>query len=348
MITLQERISAFSQLGNVLGHFKEKKEWDGYNVGLSKDEFSHFNQTIQTVKRFNGWFTEKNVREAINSLSEMLEEEELEKWVSQYTFKNIRSKKVAIIMAGNIPLVGFHDFLSVLMAGHDVVMKLSSNDNVLFPEVIKLLIKIEPRFESKIDIVNTLQDFDAVIATGSDNSSVYFESYFGSYPHIIRKNRTSIAVLNGTETEIELKELAKDVFQYFGLGCRNITKVYVPKGYDLDHLFKAFYDWKEIMNHNKYANNYDYNKALYLLNKEELIENGFLLLKEDEGLHSPLGALFYEYYDNEQSLQNRLKANKDQIQCVVSKTNTPFGKAQKPSLMDYADGVDTMSFLTGL
>lgn len=347
MISLQERIVAFSQLGKTLKHFAVDSQWENYQSGLTKEEFNHFNQVIKSVNRHNGWFTENNVRLAIEAISEMLSLNKLTEWVANYQMK-AQPKTVAIIMAGNIPLVGFHDFLSVLISGHSVMIKMSSNDKLLFPELVKILIKIEPRFEERIIFSEKLQDFDAVIATGSDNSAVYFESYFGKYPNIIRKNRTSIAILEGSETEEELKELSKDVFQYFGLGCRNITKVYLPQDYDLNHLFKAFYDWKEIINHNKYANNYDYNKAIYLLNKVDLIENGFLLLKEDEGLHSPLGALFYERYQNMEDLNKLIENKKEELQCIVSKKHIPFGKAQSPELWDYADGVDTLAFLDTL
>lgn len=348
MLSIDERIVAFSQLGKVLSYFKEDKDWETYKCGLNEEEFKQFNQLIKTVHRKNGWFTEDNVRKSISAISLMLNNEKLVKWLANYDLNKVNEKKIAIIMAGNIPLVGFHDFLSVLISGHKVVMKLSSNDNVLFPFLIKILLEIEPRFESRIEIVEKLTGFDAVIATGSNNSAIYFENYFSKYPHIIRKNRTSIAIIDGNETKEDLNNLAKDVFQYFGLGCRNITKVFVPKDYDLNNLFKAFYHWKEIINHNKYANNYDYNKAIYLMNKVELIENGFLLMKEDEGLHSPLGVLFYEKYNSKEDLKLKIDSSKEELQCIVSKIDIPFGKAQEPELWDYADGVDTIQFLSSL
>lgn len=348
MILLQERLSAFIQLGKTLSYFNTEQKWTSFECGLSEEEFNQFNNVIKNVYQTNGWFTETNVRYALSSISSMLEEEKLNQWITPYTFNELKPKKVAVIMAGNIPLVGFHDFLSILISGHKVLIKLSSNDQILFPKVIEILLKIDPRFKEDIAVVQKLTDFDAVIATGSNNSAVYFETYFGKYPHIIRKNRTSIAILDGTESPEELKKLSNDIFQYFGLGCRNITKIYIPLSYNLDLLFAAFYDWKDIIHHNKYANNYDYNKAIYLMNKENLVENGFLLLKQDEGLHSPLGVLFYEEYKTLSELNIKLEGYRDELQCIVSKTEIPFGKSQEPELWDYADHIDTLKFLKAL
>jgi hypothetical protein len=346
---LQERIQAFSQLGKALSFFETKQPWPGYDSGLTEGEYDKFNELIATVHHFNGWFLEENVRQSIGALKLMLDKNKLEKWVTKYDkLQEPKNKTAAIIMAGNIPLVGFHDFLSVLISGCKVKAKLASDDNKLLPYITDMLIKIEPKFKEYITFVTRLNDFDAIIATGSDNSARYFESYFGKYPHIIRKNRTSIAVINGNETEEELDGLAKDVFSYFGLGCRNVTKVFVPKDYDLDNLFKVFFKWKDISNNNKYANNYDYNKAVYLMNKIELIENGFLMLKEDEGLHSPLSVLFYQYYSDTKEVQDYIENNKEKLQCIVSQKETPFGKAQQPELWDYADGIDTLSFLASI
>jgi hypothetical protein len=345
-MVLQERVKAFIQLGKVLSFFSDNKTWEGFESGLNEEEFNQFNNLIITVHHHNGWFVEENVRQSLKAISTMLQEDNLTKWLGEYSFlEKEDSSTVAIIMAGNIPLVGFHDFLSVLISGNKVLVKLASDDNKLLPHVCNLLNKIEPKFEKLISFGTRLENFDAIIATGSDNSARYFESYFGKYPHIIRKNRTSVAVVTGEETEKELEGLAKDVFSYFGLGCRNVTKVLVPKGYDLNNLFKAFFPWKDIAVNNKYANNYDYNKAVYLMNKIELIENGFLLLKEDEGLHSPLAVLFYQYYNDKTEVDEFIATNKEKLQCIVSKTGVPFGKAQRPDLWDYADGIDTLSFL---
>lgn len=347
-MNLEERKNAFVQLGNVLKHFTSKRDWTDHSCGLTKEEFESFNALILKSKVHNGWFTEENVRESIKGITSMLSEEKLSKWTSNYKFSESKDKKVGVIMAGNIPLVGFHDALCVLITGNTLLAKLSSEDSILFPALIEILINIEPRFKDRIQLVFKLEDFDAVIATGSDNSARYFESYFGKYPNIIRKNRTSVAVFNGKETEEELSSFAEDVFLYFGKGCRNVTKLYLPKGFDLDKLFNSFFKYKEIINHNKYANNYDYNKAIYLMNQIELIENGFVLLKEDNSLHSPLSVLNYEFYSSEKELEKSLKENKDSIQCVVGKNFIPFGKAQKPEVWDYADNVDTLKFLLSL
>ncbi len=347
-MNLADRKNAFVQVGKILSHFTENKEWESHSCGLTKEEYENFNTLILKSKVHNGWFTEDNVRKSIEGISLMLEEEKLNKWIEAYDFSNSPNKKVGVIMAGNIPLVGFHDALCVLISGNTLLAKLSSEDAILFPAVMEILITIEPRFKEKIQFVQKLEGFDAVIATGSDNSARYFESYFGKYPNIIRKNRTSVAVFNGNETEAELKNFADDVFLYFGKGCRNVTKLYLPIGFDLDKIFGSFFKYKEIITHNKYANNYDYNKAIYLMNQIELIENGFVLLKEDESLHSPLSVLNYQFYKDENELESLLNKENESIQCIVGKNHIPFGKAQKPEVWEYADNVDTMEFLLSL
>ncbi len=255
-------------------------------------------------------------------------------------------------MAGNIPLVGFHDFLSVLIAGHSVVVKQSSNDKHFLPLITKYLEHVEPSFKGAIAFTEEkLTDFDAAIATGSNNTARYFDYYFGKYPNIIRKNRNSITVVTGNETEAELKGLGEDVFRYFGLGCRSVSKLFVLKGYDFDQLFKAIFEYSDIINYKKYQNNYDYNKAVYLMSEFDLLENGFLMLKEDKSYSSPIASLFYEYYDDVDSLQEKLRQDEDDIQCIVSnalENAVPFGQTQQPSLTDYADGVDTLEFLSEL
>ncbi|CDF79157.1 acyl-CoA reductase [Formosa agariphila KMM 3901] len=253
-------------------------------------------------------------------------------------------------MAGNIPLVGFHDFISVLMSGHDVVVKQSSNDKHLLPYLAKYLEYVEPEFKSKINFVEgTLENFDAVIATGSDNTARYFEYYFKDKPSIIRKNRNSVAVLTGTETPEELEGLADDIFRYYGLGCRNVSKLYVPENYDFQGFFHAMYKWNHVINDHKYANNYDYNKAVYLMSEFEMLENGFLMIKEDKSFSSPIATVFYEYYNDVNELKTELISKKSDIQCIVSKDfidyEIVFGNTQSPDLWDYADNVDTMGFL---
>ena len=348
---LENRINTFVEFGNFLSQFSrdriEKKE----SVLFNEIFFEAFEMQLTRAKNFNGWFTEDNLLYAFESWSNLLTLNNLKSWTSTYNFKN-NAKKVAIIMAGNIPLVGFHDFLSVLIAGHSVVVKQSSNDKHFLPLIAKYLEHVEPSFKGAITFTEEkLTDFDAAIATGSNNTARYFDYYFGKYPNIIRKNRNSIAVVTGNETEAELKGLGEDVFRYFGLGCRSVSKLFVPKGYDFDQLFKAIFEYSDIINYKKYQNNYDYNKAVYLMSEFDLLENGFLMLKEDKSYSSPIASLFYEYYDDVDSLQEKLRQDEDDIQCIVSnglENAVPFGQTQQPSLTDYADGVDTLEFLSEL
>ena len=313
--------------------------------------FDAFNLQLKRAKEFNGWFTEDNILYAFESWSNLLTESNLNDWISNYSL-NSNNKVVAVVMAGNIPLVGFHDFLSVLLSGHAIIVKQSSNDKYFLPLIAKYIEKVEPGFNKRITFTEgKLTDFDAAIATGSNNTARYFEYYFGKYPNIIRRNRNSVAVLTGDESEEDLGGLGEDIFRYFGLGCRSVSKLFVPKDYDFDHLFKAIYKYKDIIEYKKYANNYDYNKAVYLMSEFQLLENGFLMLKEDQSYSSPIASLFYEYYDGLPSLKQKLDDDKEQIQCVVSnslESSVEFGKTQQPALTDYADGVDTMSFLSSL
>lgn len=347
-MNLEERKIAFIQLGKILQNFVQNKDWIDFSGGLTEAEHTDFNYLILKSKSLNGWFTEENVRKAINGIVNLLNPDKLEIWLSNYQFDSEKNKNVGVIMAGNIPMVGFHDALCVLLSGNILVGKLSSEDNLLIPAILEFLVKIEPRFKSKINFVSRLNDIDAVIATGSNNSARYFETYFGKYPNIIRQNRTSIAFITGDETEEELKAFANDVFLYFGKGCRNVTKILVPTGYDLDNLFKAFYPYKDIINHNKYANNYDYHKAIYLMNQTPILENGFLMMMENDSLHSPLSILNYQYYGNKKEALAYIETHKEEIQCVVGTDYVPFGKAQLPEANDYADGEDTLKFLLSL
>ena len=331
-MNLEERIKAFSQLG----HF------------FSDEITDDFAEKLKDAEIKNPWFTEENTKAAIGAWAKLLTSENLNAWLSPYHLTDsLKPKNVLIIMAGNIPLVGFHDFLSVLISGNRAVIKLSSEDKTLLPFIIDKLIDIAPEFEDKIAFTTDVKDkqFDSVIDIGSDMSDKYFDYYFKNAKKIIRKNRKSVAILDGTESKKELEELAIDVFAYFGLGCRNVSKLFLPKDYDLDQLFEAFYPYQDVMEHNKYANNYDYNKAIYLMGSHEIIENGFLLLKEDTSLQSPLAMLHYEYYSNLDKVKNFIEENKQQLQCVVSKNDIPFGQTQQPKLWDYADGVDTIDFL---
>ena len=346
---LQQRINAFVKLGAFLSQFKQddiKKNDAVIGNDLFFDGFKH---QIKLAKEHNGWFTQNNILFSLESWSNALTNKAINQWTDKYNFNSMDSKTVAIIMAGN-PLVGFHDFLSVLVSGHSVLVKQSSNDKHLLPFLAKYLEVIEPSFKGKIKFTEEkLEDFDAVIATGSDNTARYFEYYFKDKPSIIRKNRNSVAVLTGTETKEQLEALSDDIFRYYGLGCRNVSKLFVPNGYNFEAFFAAVYKWHSIIHENKYANNYDYNKAVYLMSEFDLLENGFLMIKEDESYASPIATLFYEYYENSNDLGRKLAASKDNIQCIVAKgfsnNEIKFGDTQKPQLWDYADNVDTVEFL---
>lgn len=341
-------------LGKFLAQFAFFPYKEDKNMPSGNDlQFEKFKETLKLAEQQNDWFTPENLQFACKSWAEALTEENLKKWLKKYDFSKVTPKKVAIIMAGNIPLVGLHDFLSVLIAGHKAIVKLSSDDKIILPFIANYLQQINPIWKNCFEFTDEkIIDFDAVIATGSDNTARYFEYYFGKKPHIIRKNRNSVAILTGKETEKELFELGKDVFTYFGLGCRSVSKVFVPKEYDFDHLFKAIYPFKDIINGQKYANNYDYNKAVYLMSLFKLRENGFLILKEDTSYASPIATLFYEYYNDLDSLKEQLLNDTEKIQCIVANgfiaNEIPFGKTQQPQLWDYADDVDTVKFLTNL
>jgi hypothetical protein len=319
---------------------------------LSKTE--EFNDIFDKAEQQNSWFTRANVIFAFKSWSEALSENNVQQWLSQYQLPQTTSpKKILIIMAGNLPLVGFHDLLCVLVAGHKAIVKLSSDDGVLLPYLIKQMKAFAPEWAEAVAFTDDkVTEYDAVIATGSDNTARYFEYYFGKKPHIIRKNRHSVAVLTGEETPEELQDLGKDIFLYYGLGCRSVSKLFVPQGYDFDLLFQAIYPYKDIIEEQKYANNYDYNKAVYLMSLYKLLENGFLLLKEDEHYGSPIATLFYEYYTNKEALKKKLATDREKIQCVVGHNfidgEIPFGQTQTPKLWDYADGVNTLTFLLNL
>lgn len=350
-MNLEQRIEAFAKLGKFFEQFTTTKIERTENTEFNTTLFDAFKMQIDRAQEFNGWFTKDNVLKAFESWSAALCSENLYKWTSKYNFNKIRQpKSIAIVMAGNIPLVGFHDFLSVLISGHNAVVKLSSNDKHFLPLVAKFLEYNHPYFKNKIIFTEEkLTDFDAVIATGSNNSARYFEHYFGKYPHIIRKNRNSVAILTGNETQKELALLGEDIFQYFGLGCRSVSKLFVPKNYNFDVLFKALYKFKDIINYKKYENNYDYNKAVYLMSLFNILENGFVMLKEDPNYASPIATIFYEYYEDFEILKTKLSSESDQIQCVVCNENVvdfvKFGQTQRPKLWNYADGIDTLDFL---
>lgn len=347
---LQQRINAFAKLGAFLCQFNTEGIQKNDDVEANDLFFDGFKHQIKLAKEHNGWFTEANVLFSLESWSRALSLDNLVSWTNNYTFNTLEPKRIGIIMAGNIPLVGFHDYLSVLISGHHVVVKQSTNDKHLLPFLAKYLEIVAPEFKGRITFTeDKLEDFDAVIATGSNNTARYFEYYFKDHPAIIRKNRNSVAVIKGDETKEQLEALSNDIFRYYGLGCRSVSKLFVPKGYNFDAFFNAVYKWHPIIHEAKYANNYDYNKAVYLMSEFEMLENGFLIVKEDKSYASPIATVFYEYYDSEDQLKQKLTADKDDIQCIVANEfmagEVSFGETQKPQLWDYADNVDTVEFL---
>ena len=350
MNRIQNRIQAFVQLGTFLSQFSEKGIVKKENIAHNDLFFDGLKHQIKLASESNSWFTKENILFSLENWSKALTHKNLIDWTS--SLKNPKAtKNIAIIMAGNIPLVGFHDFLSVLISGHSVLVKQSSNDKHLLPFLAKYLEFIDPNLKGCIRFTEeNLSNYDAVIATGSNNTARYFEYYFKDKPNIIRKSRNSAAILTGNETTEELIALSEDVFRYFGLGCRNVSKLFVPKGYNFDAFFNGMFAKKEIISNAKYANNYDYNKAVYLMSLFDLLENGFLMLKEDSSYSSPIATVFYEYYEDMDQLKDQLLKDSEKIQCIVSNgvlaDEVPFGKTQEPQLWDYADGVNTLEFLS--
>jgi len=347
----------FVELGKFLSQFTLNEQVQFSNVHHNDLYFEKFKDLLALSQSHNGWFTPEQVYFAVESWAKALREDNINKWLSAYPIDcaqgNKTVKTIGLILSGNIPLVGFHDFLSVLISGHKVLVKASSNDQHLIAFLTDYLISIEPELSNYISFTDgKLENFDAIIATGSNNTARYFEFYFKDKPSIIRKNRNSVAVLNGNESHEDLVNLGEDIFRYFGLGCRNVSKLFVPKNYNFDAFFKAIYEYKDVIFYEKYSNNYDYNKAVFLMSNFKLLDNEFLTLKEDISHASPISSLFYEYYEDITDLQKRLESESDQIQCIVSNNLIPnsisFGKTQKPKLWDYADNVDTIQFLLSL
>lgn len=353
MMNFEQRLNAFSTLGLFLKNYKTTLPENIQFLEKYKPQLANI---IKEQDIYNAFFTEEFVEKAIQSIAEMLKHEYLVEWTNQYPKlkeDKANNKVVAVIMAGNIPLVGFHDFLSVLMSGHKIKCKLSSSDDKLLPLIVDILCTINNNFGELISFSDfKLEGFDAVIATGSNNSANIFKSYFAKYPHIIRQNRSSIAILSGNETDEELKQLSNDIFLYFGLGCRNVSKLFVPKNYNFNRFYENMEHWNAIAMHNKYQNNHDYNRSIYLLNQTQHLDNGFLILKEDTNLHSPIAVMYFEYYDDLSSIKNYILQHKEEVQCIVShlpiENAVKFGQAQNPNLWDYADGVDTIEFLINL
>lgn len=343
----KQLIHALVVVGESMKLFAEQAAYEEFNKLIDPDFYQRMNATIEREKNYNGWFTPDAVRGAMGNVATWLTKEQLEEWLEDQLFAK-SPKQVGVIMAGNIPFVGFHDFLAIILSGHKVILKPSSDDQRLWPLLIELIQFFYPDIVNHVSISPQLKHIEAVIATGSDNSARYFEKYFGHLPHIIRKNRTSIAVLNGEESEGELKLLGEDVFTYFGLGCRNVSQLLVKDTFDLDRFFGAIVDHAPIVNHHKYGNNYDYYKAIYLMNREVITENGFLLTKSSDELFAPTAVLFIKRYTEFSEVNDYISQNKDKIQVVVGKEFTPFGKAQRPELTDYADGINTLDFLKQL
>lgn len=334
-MTKNDRIKAFSQLGEWLLQPDQDTLW-----------------RIESIQNRNPWYTKENILKQFQAIGQNLTVEKLEAWTSPYEVTKT-SKVVGLVLAGNIPLVGFHDVLSALILGFTAQIKLSSDDAGLSTIVLNKLVDIQPQFQYQIQIVEKLAGFDLVIATGSNNTARYFEYYFGSKPNIIRKNRNSIAVLTGNETPEQLAQLGNDIFDYFGLGCRSVSKIFIPKDYPIATFFEAIEQYNSVKDHYKYNNNYDYNKSIYLVNGDKHYDNGFLLLKKDENIASPLAVVFYQEYENLQEVEDYINSRKENIQCVTSSVNmhieTPLfslGGSQCPALDDYADGINTLQFLT--
>jgi len=337
-MNLQMRIELASQLGQYI--LSESPEWLG---------------TKQRASLINPWFTPEFIDIAAGNIAKhFLNKPKVENWISSYKIDTVAPKKIGIVMAGNIPLVGFHDFLCVFISGHKAIIKASSKDEVLIKHLAQKLIEWSVRTPSEekgsnemIVFQEMLKNCDAYIATGSNNSARYFEYYFKKYPHIIRRNRTSVAILDGNESAKQLEELADDVHLYFGMGCRNVTKIFVPKDYDFIPLLTAFKKYDHFKDHNKYKNNYDYNLALHILNGKFYMANESLILLENPSIFSPISQLNYEFYTDKNSVEESLRSL-EYLQCTVGHGHIPFGQVQLPSLSDYADGIDTINFLTKL
>ncbi len=338
-ISLEQRIKAFSKLGKAMR--------DGAaDFGSGSSQL--FSQLIDSYEKSNPWFTPDNVRLAVSSLGENLTTDNITKWLSRYPaltdFKE--SSIVGVVMAGNIPLVGFHDLLCVLITGNRLIAKPSTKDDMLVRAVVESLIDYEPGLSDCITISSDkLSGFDMVIATGSDNTSRYFDYYFRNYHSLIRKNRNSVAILKGNETLEELEMLGEDIFAYFGLGCRSVSKLYLPAGFDINRLTNLWNKYRNLRSHHKYAVNYDHNKAILIVNKQPFTDTGFLLLRQNQSLTPPMAMLYYDFYSSEEDLRNELETRKNAIQCIAGCDYIPFGRTQHPKLWDYADDVDTILFL---
>jgi len=353
-LPLDSRIKTFVELGKIMGQASDSLTEASLDF---KDNYPAFYDSLLSAHHYNAWFTSANIALALKTWESVLKEESIKEWMSEYgpDVQNSQPKTIAVIMAGNIPLVGFHDFMCTLLAGHSIIGKLSSDDKILLPAIADILCEIEPRFKGKIEFTeNTIKAFDAIIATGSNNTARYFEFYFSKYPHIIRKNRNGVAVLGGDEDDEALRRLGSDICNYFGLGCRNVTKVFLPAGFDPKKLFIAIEPYKKVLNdHYKFMNNHSYHSSVYLLNTTPHLDNGVFLLTESEQYSSPIPVLYYQFYENPEALKEKLLQDDEMIQCIANdiftgKKTVLLGSTQSPGLSDYADGIDTMKFLLNL
>ncbi|MGF1586369.1 MAG: acyl-CoA reductase [Bacteroidales bacterium] len=357
---LQEKIEVFEKLGIFLKQFAFPVHDAKTDLPWLRELNSQFLQPLEAIIQnsniHNPWFTENNMRFALGHTGRILNAGNLSEWLGHYDENAMdrTPKTIAVVMAGNIPLVGFHDMLCVLISGHNMLAKLSVKDDQLLKLLSEILYSLDDYFLGKIEFAGSrLKDFDAVIATGSNNTSRYFEYYFSKYPSIIRKNRTSVAILDGSESPEELKGLADDVFRYFGLGCRSVSKLYLPAEYDFHKLIEAFNFYSHLADHNHWANNYDYQKAIHLIDMIHHLDTGFLIIRNNASLASPIAVLNYENFSKRESALEQLKRESGSIQCItgnpsLSEGIIPFGKAQEPGLRDYADNIDTMDFLINL
>ncbi len=347
------KIKALTGVGNYLKDFIQ-----GHCSYSKTDLYNHFyKQTlhiIEQAEKSNPWFTRNNILLSLQYWSQVLNENDLHDWLKHYSITAHKPKKIGVIMAGNIPMVGFHDLLCVYLSGHIFEGKLSSDDRVLIPHLIQILHTFDPQSKHEIHFNEQfLKNMDAYIGTGSTNTSRYFEYYFRNKPHIIRRNRNGVAILTGKEEKTDFIKLGQDIFYFFGLGCRNVSKLFVPKGYDFKSFFEGIFSYHEILNHHKYQNNIAYYRTVYLMENHKLWDNNFLILKEDKGFSSPVSVVFYEYYSDYESLETLLQLHQEQLQCVLCKepmgnNSIPFGTSQTPALNDYPDGINTLEFLINL
>lgn len=332
-MNIEKRIAAFASLGDFI-----------------LENPVSLQEVVNKTFIYNTWFSIENTNHALQNIAiEFLNKEKLTNWLAQYEqLESTTEKTIAIVAAGNIPMVAFHDILCVLISGNKLQLKLSEKDKFLLPFILEKLIEIEPDFQGKFSVQFKLENFDAIIATGSNNTAKHFEYYFSKYKNIIRRNRNSIGILTGNETKEDIENLGNDIFDYYGLGCRNVSKIFVPKDFDLYSLKEGLSKHIGVNQHNQYMNNLDYQRTLYLMNQTPLIDIDFINIVENKSLHSPISCLHAERYEKIDDVNNFIIDEKEKIQCIVGKDYLDFGKSQQPTLTDYADNVDTMKFILSL